>query len=210
MEITNATLTVSGDVEITNTTLTVNGEVEITNTTLTVNGEVTLTGTNSVAITNASLTVNGDVEITNATLTVNGEVEITNTTLTVSGEVEITNTSLTVNGSITIAGHAIAETNATLNSVTGTGLVFNNTDISEITTGSFFVYNNGANAFTISLQVSPTTDDGLYAFDVDNDELPVTVGAKLIIAISKYGRYARLLYEASAAATFAAYYTGQM
>ena len=210
VEITNTTLTVVGDVEITNPTLTVAGDVEITNTALTVQGEVALTGTASVEITNTSLTVAGDVQITNPTLTVAGDVEITNTTLTVTGDVEITKTTLTVTGGVNIAGHEIAETNTTLNNVTGTGLVFDGTDISEITTGSYFVYNTGTNPFTISLQVSPAADDNLYAFDVDNDDIPVPVDARLIIAISKYGRYARLLYDAGAGATFSAYYVGQM
>ncbi|HWQ74834.1 MAG TPA: DUF6385 domain-containing protein, partial [Syntrophomonas sp.] len=184
VEIVNTTLTVAGDVEITNTSLTVAGEMEITNPSLTVSGEVTLAGTPSV--------------------------EIVNTTLTVAGDVEITNTSLTISGDIAIAGHEIAETNTTLNDVTGTGTVFDDTDISQTTTGSFFVYNTGSNSFTISLQVSPTTDDDLYALDVDNDDLPVPVNAKLILAISKYGRYARLLYDAGAGASFSAYYIGQM
>ena len=174
----------------------------ITNPTLTVAGDM--------QITNATLTVAGDVQITNPTLTVAGGVEITNTTLTVTGDVEITNTTLTVTGGVNIAGHEIAETNTTLNNVTGTGLVFDGTDISEITTGSYFVYNTGTNPFTISLQVSPAADDNLYAFDVDNDDIPVPVDARLIIAISKYGRYARLLYDAGAGATFSAYYVGQM
>ena len=200
--ITNPTLTVAGDMQITNATLTVAGDVQITNPTLTVAG--------GVEITNTTLTVVGDVEITNPTLTVAGDVEITNTTLTVTGDVEITNTTLTVTGGVNIAGHEIAETNTTLNNVTGTGLVFDGTDISEITTGSYFVYNTGTNPFTISLQVSPAADDNLYAFDVDNDDIPVPVDARLIIAISKYGRYARLLYDAGAGATFSAYYVGQM
>jgi hypothetical protein len=229
--ITNPTLTVGGEVEITNTLLNIAGEVEITNTTLTVSGEVTLTGTASVEITNTSLTVAGQVEITNTTLTVSGEVtltgtasveitntsltvegqvEITNTTLTIEGQVEITNTSLTVAGGVGITGHEIAETNTALSNVTGTGVVFDDTDISEITTGSFFVYNTGANPFTVSLQVSPTSADSFYAFDTDNDDLPVPAGEKLIIAISKYGRYARLLYNAGGGATFSAYYIGQM
>lgn len=197
VQITNPTLTVAGDVEITNTTLTVAGDVEITNTTLTVQGEVTLTGTASVEITNTTLTVAGDVEITNATLTVTGEVEITNTTLTVTG-------------ALTIAGHEIAETNTALDNVTGTGVIFDDTEISQVTTGSFFIYNTGTNPFTISLQVSPAADDDLYAFDADNDELTVPADAKLVIAISKYGRYARLLYDAGAGATLSAYYIGQM
>ena len=54
MLVTNATLTVLGDVEITNTTLTVAGDVEITNTTLTVNGEVSITGTASVEVKRAN------------------------------------------------------------------------------------------------------------------------------------------------------------
>lgn len=181
--ITNATLTVGGEVEITNTTLAVTGEVEITNT---------------------ELTVAGEVEITNTSLTVNGEVSLTGT-----ASVEITNTAVTVAGGVSITGHEIAQTNTSLDNVTGTGVVFDDTDISEITTGSFFVYNAG-DPFTISLQISPTDDDNLYAFDVDNDDLPVEADAKLIIAISKYGRYARLLYDAGAGATFSAYYIGQM
>jgi hypothetical protein len=218
LEITNTTLTVEGSVEITNTALTVEGSVEITNTVLNVEGEVTLTGTASVEVTNTALTVEGSVEITNTVLNVEGEVtltgtasvEVTNTALTVEGSVEITNTVLNVEGGVSITGHEIAETNTTVDAATGTGVVFGNTDISQITTGSFFVYNTGASAFTISLQVSPTTDDGLYAFDVDNDELPVPVDGKLVIAISKYGRYARLLYDAGAGADFSAYYIGQM
>jgi len=211
--ITNSSLTVAGNVEIANTTLTVNGEVsltgtasvEVSNTTLTVNGEVSLTGTASVEIANTTLTVNGEVSLTGT-----ASVEVSNTTLTIAGDVEITNTTLTVNGGVSVTGHEIAETNTALTDVSGTGVVFDDTDISEITTGSFFVYNTGANAFTISLQVSPANDDALYAMDQDNDELPVAVDAKMVIAISKYGRYARLLYDAGAGASFAAYYIGQM
>ncbi|MPN36639.1 hypothetical protein SDC9_184149 [bioreactor metagenome] len=143
--------------------------------------------------------------MTNTTLTVEGEVSITGT-----ASVEVTNTTLTVAGGVTVTGHLIAETNNTFTDVTGTGVAFDDTDISEITTGSFFVYNTGAAAFTVSLQVSPDTADALYAFDEDNDELPVEVGAKMIIAISKYGRYARLYYDAGAGASFSAYYIGQM
>ncbi len=214
-EITNTTLTVTGDVEITNTTLTVTGDVEITNTTLTVTGDVeitntTLTVTGDVEITNTTLTVTGDVEITNTTLTVTGDVEITNTTLTVTGDVEITNTTLTVTGDISVAGHTFTELNTTVNNTTGTGVVFDNTDISEITTGSYFIYNEGANAFTVSVQVSPTTDDNRYAFDLDNDDIAVPVDAALVIPISKFGQYSRLYFEATSAATFVAYYNGQM
>jgi hypothetical protein len=53
-------------------------------------------------------------------------------------------------------------------------------------------------------------DDNLYALDTDNDDLPVPVDARLVLAISKYGRSSRLLYDAGAGATFSAYYIGQM
>jgi len=181
----NVSLTVAGGIEVTNTSLTVAGSVEVTNT---------------------SLTVAGSVEVTNTSLTV----AVGNTSLTVAGSVEVTNTSLTVAGDMTVAGHTVTGSNTTLNGVTGTGIVFADTDISQVTTGSFFVYNNGTSPFTISLQVSPAPTDALYAYDVDNDNLPVDAGDKLIIAISKYGMYARLEYDAASAATFDAYYVGQM
>jgi hypothetical protein len=192
--VANATLTVNGEVEITNTPLNVTGEVDITNTTLNVTGEVEI---NTTVV---------DVLVTNTTLNVTGEVEITNTTLNVTGEVEITNTLL----DISVAGHTITSDTDSQNNVTGTGALFDDTDISQITTGTFFVYNTGANTFTVSLQISPTTDDNRYISDPDNDDLALDSGDGAIIVISKYGNYARLMYEAVSAATMVAYYNGQM
>ena len=175
----------------------------ITNATVTVSG--------SVDITNTTLTVTGSVDITNTTLTVTGSVDITNTTLTVTGSVDITNDTLTITGDINIDGHSITNLNASFTDVTSTGLIFADTDTSEITTGSFYVYNTGSNPITVSLQMSPLTTPTFYILDPDNDNLTVTNGTNMIIPLSKYGHYARLLYDAGATiASFSAYYVGQM
>jgi len=98
--------------------------------------------------------------------------------------------------------------NAPVTSASGTGIVFADTDISQITTGSFFVYNSGASAFIISLQVSPAASDALYVTDTDNEELPAAVGVNMMITISKFSHYARHYYDAGA--DFGACYIGQM
>lgn len=200
--------------QVTNTLLTIGGEVEITNASIAVTGDVGITGTPAVTIANTLLTVGGEVEITNASIAVTGDVGITgtpavtiaNTLLTIAGEVEITNALVDVS----ITGHSFTETNTALTGVTGTGVAFDDTDISEITTGSFFVYNAGATAFTVSLQVSPTTGDGFYINDPDNDDVAVGANGSALLPISKFGHYARVLYDAASAVTFAAYYNGQM
>jgi hypothetical protein len=90
------------------------------------------------------------------------------------------------------------------------GVIFDNTDISEITTGSIFLYNGGAQTFSVTVQVSPTTSDGDYVDDPDNSDIEVGPNAKMLIVLSKYGHYSRLAYTATSAATFTAYYNGQM
>jgi hypothetical protein len=211
--ITNATLTVSGDVTIagtasvtiTNSSITVGGAVLVTNPTMTVAGDVTIAGTASVTITNATVTVGGSILVTNPTMTVAGDVTIAGT-----ASVTITNATVTVGGGVNITGHTITSLNTTLSGVTGTNVIFGDTDISQITTGSIFVYNGGATPFTVSVQISPTTTDGDYIDDPDNTEIAIGPNAKYLIALSKYGNYTRLQYSAASAATFSAYYNGQM
>ena len=223
VEIANTVVTVTGtvavgsaSVEITNDAVTVTGtvaidsaSVEITNTVLTVTGAVT--------VLNDTLTVDGTVEITNASVTVTGtvgidgtaSVEITNDAVTVDGTVEITNATVTVSGAVTISGHTITSLNTTVVD-SQTGVIFDNTDISEITMGTFFIYNGGAQTFSVTVQLSPTADDANYVDDPDNKDIEVGSNAKLLIVLSKYGHYARLQYNATADASFTAYFNGQM
>jgi hypothetical protein len=177
----------------------------VTNATLTVTGDVTLSGTASVTITNSTVTVGGTILVTNPTLTVAGDV-----TLSGTASVTITNSTLTVGGGVNITGHTITSLNTTLSGVTGTSVIFDDTDISQITTGSIFVYNGGATPFTVSVQVSPTTTDDDYIDDPDNTGVAIGPNAKQLLTLSKYGNYTRLQYSALSAATFTAYYNGQM
>ena len=207
--ITNDTLTVSGSVDI------AGGTVEIANTVVTVTGTVAV-GSASVEITNDAVTVTGtvaidsaSVEVTNTVLTVTGAVTVLNDTLTVDGTVEITNATVTVSGAVTISGHTITSLNTTVVD-SQTGVIFDNTDISEITMGTFFIYNGGAQTFSVTVQLSPTADDANYVDDPDNKDIEVGSNAKLLIVLSKYGHYARLQYNATADASFTAYFNGQM
>ena len=200
-----------------NASLTVGGTVTIANATLTVGGTVTVSEiTNPITIGNASLTVAGNVTISNASLTVDGTVtvsEITNpvtignASLTVAGNVTISNATLTTINS----GNVFTSLTVTSTAVTGTGVVLGDTDISQQKTASIFVYNEGANTLTLSLQISPTTTDADYIDDPSYTSLTIAGTSSQYIAIAKYAHYARLRYVLGATtATFSAYYNAQV
>jgi hypothetical protein len=157
-------------------------------------------------ITNTTVTVEGSVTISNASL----DVVITNDTVTVEGSVTISNASIAVTGGVSITGHTVETLSDSADNTTGTGVLFADTDISDITTGSFFFYNTGTSSVTVSLELSPTTTETFYIPDPDNDDYVVAQDGNLIIAIGKFANYARLLFDAGAGATFEAYYIGQM
>ena len=203
VEIGNSSITVSGSVEISSFT----GPVTIANDSLTVNGSVGITG--DVTIGNDSLTVNGsvgitgDVTIANDSLTVNGTVAVSS----ITGDVTIGNDSLT----ISVGGHVFAEDSDDLVDVTGTDVVFDNTDISQITTASFLVYNTGSADITISLQLSPTTASAFYINDPAYTNTVITASENMIITVNRFAKYARLQYTLdSVTASFSAYYNAQM
>lgn len=229
MTVGNSSLTVAGSVTVANTSLTVAGSVTVSNS-LTVTGTVTVSEiTNPVTIGNASLTIDGSVTVSNTSLTVAGTVTVGNTSLTVAGTVtvsEITNpvtignASLTVAGSVTInnatitsfiSGNAFTSLTVTSTVVTGTGVVFSDTDISQQKTASIFVYNEGANTLTLSLQISPTTTDTDYIDDPAYSSITIAGTTSQYIAIAKYAHYARLQYVlGGTTATFSAYYNAQV
>jgi hypothetical protein len=218
MTVGNASLTVSGSVTVSNS-------ITIANASLTVAGTVTVSEiTNPVTIGNASLTVAGTVtvsEITNpvtignASLTVAGTVTVSQ----ITNPVTIGNASLTVAGSVTInnatittliSGSVFTSDSVTSTVVTGTGVVFSDTDISQLKTASLFVYNEGANTLTVSLQISPTTTGADYIDDPSYSNVAIAGNANKYIAIAKYAHYARLQYILGATtATFSSYYNAQ-
>ncbi len=187
---------------------------------LLVAGTVTVSEiTNPVTIGNATLTVAGEVTISNATLTVAGTVtvsEITNpvtignATLTVAGDVTISNATLTVAGTVTIGASTFSEDSVTSTSVTGTGVIFPDKDISTLKVASVFIYNEGATPITISLQISPTTTTGQYLNDPSYTDQVVPGSGSLFMDVSKFAHYIRLQYNLGAStATFSAYFNAQ-
>ncbi len=161
-------------------------------------------------INNASVTVAGTVALSNTSVTVAGTVALSNTSVTVAGTVAISNATMTVNGGVNITGHTITANSATLEGVTDTGVALDDTDISQITNGTFFLYNTNSATVSVSLQVSPTADDAQYVNDPDNENIQLAQNQKVLIVVSKYGHFARLQYHAAAAATFSVHYSGQM
>ncbi|MDU5111728.1 MAG: DUF6385 domain-containing protein [Clostridium sp.] len=95
-------------------------------------------------------------------------------------------------------------------SARGTGSVFNNTNISTLRTVSFFVYNTGTNTLTLSLQMSPTTNNEDYITDPSYNNYAIVGGDSKIITVNRFGNFTRLLYTlGGSTATFSVYFNGQ-
>ena len=183
---------------------------------LLVAGTVTVSEiTNPVTIGNATLTVEGTVtvsEITNpitignATLTVEGTVTVSE----ITNPVTIANATLTVEGTVTIGASTFTSDAVTSTSVTGTGVIFADTDISTLKVASIFVYNEDTTPITISLQISPTTDTNLYVDDPSYTDQVIAANDSLYMAVSSFAHYIRLQYNLGAeTATFSAYFNAQ-
>ncbi len=197
-------------------TVTVANSITISNATLTVAGTVTVSEiTSPVTIGNASLTVAGTVtvsEITNpvtignATLTVAGTVTVSE----ITNPVTIGNATLTVAGTVTIGASTFTSDSVTSTAVTGTGIIFPDKDISTLKVASIFIYNEDATPITISLQISPTTDTGLYMDDPSYTDQVIAANDSLYMAVSSFAHYIRLQYNlGGSTATFSAYFNAQ-
>jgi hypothetical protein len=198
---------ITNPVTIGNATLTVAGDVTISNTSLTVAGTVTVSQiTNPVTIGNATLTVAGDVTISNTSLTVAGTVTVSQ----ITNPVTIGNATLTVAGTVTIGASTFTADTVTSTSVTGTGVIFPNKDISTLKVASMFIYNEGATPITISLQISPTTTSGQYINDPSYTDQVIAGSGSLFMDVSKFAHYVRLQYNLGASTvTFSAFFNAQ-
>ncbi|MBR0600140.1 DUF6385 domain-containing protein [Sinanaerobacter chloroacetimidivorans] len=229
--IANDSLTVAGSVTVAGTVTVseITAPVTIANDSLTVAGSVTVAGTVTVSEITAPVTIANDSLTVAGSVTVAGTVTVSE----ITAPVTIANDSLTVAGSVTVAGTVtvseitapVTIANDTLTTVvagysfvtdtvdlpgeTGTGVAFDNTDISQIKTGTFFVYNSGTSTLTVSLQISPTTATAFYIDDPSYTDVAISNGENKIIVIGKFANYARLSYDAGAAATFSVYYNAQ-
>lgn len=192
-------------------TVTVSAPVTIANTSLTVTGTVTVSEiTAPVTIANTSLTVAGTVTVSEIT----APVTIANTSLTVAGTVtvsEITAPVTIANATLTttVAGYNFVTDVEPHNGATGTGVAFADTNISQMKTGTFFVYNSGTSALTVSLQISPTTASAFYIDDPSYTNVSIPASENQLFVIGKFANYARLNYDAGTGATFSVYYNAQ-
>ncbi len=214
VEISNDSLTVAGSVTVAGTVTVseITAPVEISNDSLTVAGSVTVAGTVTVS------EITAPVEISNDSLTVAGSVTVAGTVTVseITAPVEISNDSLTVAGSVTVAGTVTIGASSftadmvTSTVVTGTGIVFPDTDISTLKVGSIFLYNEGAIPVTLSLQISPTTDESNYINDPFYTNQVIGANGSLYMSVSNFAHYIRLQYNlGGATATFSAYFNGQ-
>ena len=232
--IANEVLTITGDVEVTNP-ITIANAITITNESLTINGSITISGItdgsltvnlsdpitianeiltvyvdNSITIANEVLTITGDIEVTNPitianqTLTVLGNVTVSNP-VTVANAITIANQTLSVN----ITGHDVSTLSYIQTLPVGTGNIFENTNISQIKVGTIFVYNDSATPFTLSLQMSPTTNSADYIDDPSYSLMAILGNSKKLITISRYALYFRLAYSNLVAAQVRIWYNGQ-
>ncbi|MEA4933865.1 MAG: DUF6385 domain-containing protein, partial [Lawsonibacter sp.] len=112
------------------------------------------------------------------------------TLLTVAGDVTITNTMLTV----LVAASAFTSLTAATQTITGTGELFNNLDISEKKVASLLLYNGGAVTIPLSLQISPTTVSTDYMNDPDYGSFSLGSSQSTFVVIGNFAHYARLRY----------------
>jgi len=170
---------------------------------LQLNGSGELLVSGALNITNELLTVSGSVTLNNELLTVSGSVTLNNELLTVSGAVTLNNTLLTV----FVEGNQFTALTQTFGGVTLAGIALPETDISQLRTATMFVNNTGANAVTLTLQLSP---DGTTYFDDPNyTNVGVAGTSSTIMVLGIFAQYAQIEYDPDTSATFAVYYNGQ-
>lgn len=146
------------------------------------------------------------VSVASGTMTVQGTVTVSE----ITAPVTIGNASLTVEGTITIGASTFTSDAVTSTSVSGTGVIFPDKDISTLKVASIFLYNEDTAPITISLQISPTTDDGLYMDDPSYTDQVIPGNESLYMAVSNFAHYIRLQYNLGGqTATFSAYYNAQ-
>ncbi len=122
----------------------------------------------------------------------------------VTGKLEVSNENL----SILVAGSKFYQQTQHIEAVTGSGIVFDSTDISQKRTATIIVNNTGDEGFIISLQISP---DGLFWIDDPAySEISIEPKTHKIFIIKIFTHFARLNYNAgSNTISFDAYYNAQ-
>jgi hypothetical protein len=181
----------------------------ISNASLTVGGTVTVSAiTSPVTIGNTSLTIDGTVTVSNTSLTVAGTVTVAavSSTVTVAGTVTVGNASITT----FLLGSTFTSDAVTSTAVTGTGVVFPDTDISTLKVVSLYLYNEGSTTLTVSLQASPDTTTTHYISDPSYSNVVITAGNSQFVDVGLFAHYFRLQYNLGTfTATFSAFYNAQ-
>lgn len=157
------------------------------------------------------LLVGGAVTLENSNINVTGKVTVDSvadsvTISSITNPVTIANPTLT-----TLIGGSVFTSDSVINaSITGSGSIFNNTDISTKKAATMFIYNEGNTALNLSLQMSPTMEDKDYIDDPFLTSFTVPAGGKKVVIISYLSHYIRLQYSmGSLEGVITAYYNAQ-
>lgn len=196
-------VTIANSITIANETLTVNGSVTISGIT---DGSLTVTLTDPITIANDILTV-----YVESPVTVANSITIANEVLTITGEVEVTNP-ITISNTlldVNISSHNTETLYFISTTLSGTGTIFNNTNISKIKTGTLFTYNDSVTPFTLSLQMSPTMTTTDYIDDSNYTNVLIEPNSRNIFIINKFALYFRFSYNALSTTSLRVWYNGQ-
>lgn len=103
-----------------------------------------------------------------------------------------------------LSGRAFTSVTTSINNVTGTGTLLME-DTSQKRMYTYYVYNSGAAAISVKLQISPTTAEA-YFVDDPSGEVSVASGSATTLVAQRFLNYTRLYYNAGAATVTAVFY----
>ncbi|WP_026487474.1 DUF6385 domain-containing protein [Caldanaerobius polysaccharolyticus] len=103
-----------------------------------------------------------------------------------------------------LSGRVFTSATASINNVTGTGTLLLE-DTSQKRMYTYYVYNTGAAALSVKLQISPTTAEE-YFIDDPSGEISVTPGSATTLVAQRFLNYTRLYYDAGTATVTAVFY----
>ncbi|WP_157732424.1 DUF6385 domain-containing protein [Thermoanaerobacterium sp. RBIITD] len=166
---------------------------------------------------NASITVTAsDLNIrplsyTVDNITVQNVVSTVNTNVTNTVNTNVTNTVniRPLNSSIdtisnVLSGRSFISVTSSINNVTGTGALLAE-DTSQKTMYTYYVRNTGNAAFSVVLQISPTTAEAYYIDDVTG-EISVAPGTAATLIAGRFLNYTRIFYNAGTSTVTAEFY----
>ncbi|SHE47984.1 hypothetical protein SAMN02746089_00302 [Caldanaerobius fijiensis DSM 17918] len=158
---------------------------------------------------NASVTVAAtnfnirSLSYTTDTVSVQSIVETVNTNVTNTVNIRSLSPATDTVSNI-LSGRVFTSATTSINNVTGTGILLLE-DTSQKRMYTYYVYNTGAAAISVKLQISPTTADAYFIDDLSG-EVSVVPGSATTLVAQRFLNYTRLYYNAGTATVTAVFY----